>query len=332
MPIQESAYRPPCWLRNGHALTLWPVLFRTLPPVPYRRERVETPDGDFFDLDRLPAADDLPLRGVVIMTHGLEGNAHRKYMRGMALALAADGWDIVARNMRGCSGEINRRKTLFHMGETHDLHLTVQRCVAEGYRRIVLAGFSMGGNQSLKYLGEAPDRVPPEVQGAVMFSVPCALAEAAPVLDAPANAIYMEYFLRTLRRKMREKAAMFPDFPSVADVSSMHRFLEFDTRFTAPLYGFRSARDYWERSSCAPFLMRIRQPVLLVNAADDPFLTGNCYPLLAARLNPRLTLEIPEHGGHVGFVAADASGTYWSERRAVQFLRELFPAAENGAG
>lgn len=321
MPILDADYAPPLWLRNGHVQTLWPVLFRPFPRIAFRRERLDTADGDFVDLDLLSSCPGIPKRGVAILSHGLEGNSRRKYMLGMAAALAEDGWDIVARNLRGCSGEANRTRRMYHMGETDDLHAVILWCLERGYTRVVLVGFSLGGNQLLKYLGESPERVPPQVRGAVAFSVPCDPAGAAEIMDRPACAVYMEYFLRTLRAKMHEKAARFPQYPSVRDVARMHTFRAFDDRFTAPLHGFRSAQEYWERTGCASFLENIRIPSLLVNAADDPFLSPGCYPREAARRNPALYLEIPRHGGHVGFVMPGPANLYWSEARAVRFLR-----------
>lgn len=331
MPIIASDYAPPLWLCNGHVQTLWPVLFRPSPKVAFRRERLDTPDGDFLDLDVLPASENTERRGVAVLSHGLEGNSRRKYMLGMAAALAGDGWDVVARNLRGCSGEPNRVRKMYHMGETEDLHAVILWCLKRGYERIVLVGFSLGGNQLLKYLGEAPDRVPPQVCGAAAFSVPCDLVGAARVMDRPACALYMEYFLRTLRTKMYEKAERFPDFPPVRDVKNMHTFAAFDDRFTGPLHGFRSARDYWEQSGCLPFLENIRVPALLVNAADDPFLSSTCYPRAAALRNACLNLEIPEHGGHVGFATPGSANMYWSEKQAVRFLRGVSAADRRAA-
>ena len=150
MPVvNHSSYNSPIWLRNGHLQTIWPVLFRN-PPLPSLwRERLETPDGDFIDIDHIPACAGIRSGRVAILSHGLEGNSTRRYRLGMAEALNRRGWDVVARNFRGCSGEMNHTLPLYHGGETDDLHLVVQYCVSLGYGSIVLVGFSMGGNQTL---------------------------------------------------------------------------------------------------------------------------------------------------------------------------------------
>lgn len=333
MSLIDASYLSPFWLRNGHLQSLWPVLFRPKTVLPYQRQRLETPDGDFIDLDLLYArslpvlsagsAPDCIERKAVILSHGLEGNSQRAYMRGMASIFQREGWDVIARNMRGCSGEINRTRRMTHMGDTDDLHTTVGYACQQGYTRLVLIGFSMGGNQSLNYICESPSRMPIAVQACVAISVPCDLVSAQDVLALPSRRIYMEYFLRSLRKKMCIKARQFSDFPDTSTVDNMHTFAEFDGHFTAPVHGFSSALDYWTQASCGPRLHAARIPTLLINAADDPFMTPSCFPYEAARANPCLYLEVPRHGGHVGFVTLHSHNVYWTESRAVQFIRAI---------
>ncbi|MEG2173558.1 MAG: alpha/beta fold hydrolase [Desulfovibrionaceae bacterium] len=329
MPLLKASYTAPFWLRNGHVQTLWPVLFRPKVAVSYRRQRIDTPDGDFIDLDMLssPPTGTAPRR-VVILSHGLEGNSRRTYMTGMARMCHAHGWDVIARHMRACSEDMNRTRGITHMGDTDDIHTTVLHACALGYSQIALVGFSMGGNQSLNYISESPCRMPTAVRACVAVSVPCDLVSAVEVLSLPSRRLYMEYFLCTLRQKMRVKAQQFPDFPSVAHLARMRTFAEFDGQFTAPVHGFSSALEYWTRASCAPHLHRISIPTLLINAADDPFLTAPCYPVETARTHPLLHLEIPAHGGHVGFVTRNRTNSYWTEQRVVDFLREALPPHE----
>ena len=321
MPVlEQSTYTSPLWLRNGHLQTLWPVLFRNPDMPALWRERIETPDGDFFDIDRIPAVAGIQSRRVAILSHGLEGHSRRPYMLTMAKILNQNGWDVVARNFRGCSGEPNRRLRLYHSGETDDLDLTVRYCERLGYAMIVLAGFSMGGNQTLKYVGER--KLSPSIRAAVGISVPCDLEGAAEVLARPSRAPYMTYFLRTLRDKIRLKKRMFPDAIDTDGLESMTTFNEFDERFTAPMHGFRSARHYWRESGCVNVLDGIDVPTLLINAADDPFLSESCYPERAAASNPSLTLEVPRWGGHVGFVTPGRKPG-WTERRAATFFEQV---------
>ena len=324
MPILASDYRPPFWLRNGHVNTMWPVLFRRVAPLALRRTRLEMDDGDFVDLDIAYAhGDDRARHGrrAVILSHGLEGNTRRKYMLGMAHTLLAAGWDVVGRNMRGCSGEPARFPVKYHMGETGDVHEIARYCEAQGWETLVLGGFSMGGGQTLKYLGEDPERVPAAVKAGFGISVPCDLVGASRRLSSPECAIYMKYFLRTMLPRMRVMAARHKNFPSLEGLERIRTFDEFDERFTAPLNGFASALDYWTRCGCLPHVGNIRVPTLVINAQDDPFLTPSCTPHEQARRSGHLHLVTPRHGGHVGF--AGSAPHYWTESRVAQFLQSL---------
>lgn len=320
MPVVQSSYTAPLWLRNGHVQTIWPALFRN-PPLPALwRERLETPDGDFVDIDHMSAVAGIRSHRLAILSHGLEGNSRRRYMLGMAQALNRAGWDVASRNFRGCSGEPNRMISLYHSGETEDLDLVIRHCERLGYGIIVLVGFSMGGNQTLKYLGEQRT-VPASVRAAVGISVPCDMEGAAYVLSQPSRAPYMAYFLRTLRLKMEVKHALFPELIDITDLAHIRTFHEFDNRYTAPLHGFVSAHQYWQESGCARVLENIDIPFLLLNAEDDPFLSPGCSPRRIAEKNRAMTLEIARWGGHVGFVLP--GDTYWSEQRTVAFLERI---------
>jgi len=313
MPVLEPpAYRPTLPLRSGHLHTAWAGLGRRVDGPAVERERIATPDGDFLDLDRVRRDHDR----VAVLSHGLEGSSTRAYVRGMARALAAAGWDVLAWNYRGCSGEPNRMLRSYHSGATEDLGVVVDGALAD-YASVALVGFSLGGNLTLKYLGERGPSVDARIIGAVTFSVPCDLKASSEHLARPAARPYMARFLRSMRAKVRTKAAMFPGALDLDGVDAMRTFREFDDRFTAPIHGFRDAEDYWARCSAKRFIPDIRVRTLIVNAADDPFLPEACHPVDEARASAHVHLEMPRFGGHVGFAAR---GTYWSERRAVAFL------------
>ncbi|NJB68912.1 hypothetical protein GGQ74_002606 [Desulfobaculum xiamenense] len=326
LPIPD--YSPPAMLANGHVQSIAPSLIRPVPHVDYVRERMDTKDGDFILLDWSFASGPGGSERLVIVTHGLEGHSRRKYVCGMARALNRAGWDVLARNCRGCGGEMNRLPRFYHSGEIEDLHATVHHALAVGrYRQIALVGFSMGGNQTLRYLGLDPDRVPREICAAVAVSAPCDLADSVRKLESlPAGRIYVEYLLHSLRAKVRAKHAMFPDIFDITGLDAISTFREFDERYTAPLFGFENAEDYWRKASSRPVLRDIRVPTLILNAKDDPFLGPRCYPEDEARENPNLYLETPESGGHVGFILLDPAGEFWSEKRSAAFLNEHTPA------
>lgn len=317
----DSVFQPPLWLRNPHLQTVWPSLFRRVELAPDATERLETPDDDFLDLDWYQRGN----RRLMVLSHGLEGYSRRPYMLGMAQAALASDWDVLAWNFRSCSGEINRQPCFYHSGSSGDLSLVVQHAlsVLPAYDSIVLGGFSMGGNVSLVYLGEQGASLDARIRGAVVLSVPCDLAGSARELAKPANRFYMNRFMEDLRVKVRAKHELFPDRVPLDGLDRMKTFAEYDEQYTAPLHGFGSAEDYWYRCSGTRFLEGIRVPALIVNAADDPFLSTGSYPQEAVRANRWLRLEVPRHGGHVGFVGDERNGQYWSEWRTMRFLESL---------
>ena len=315
--ISSSTYRPPWGLTNGHLQTILPVLFRRVPPITLERERIATPDGDFLDLDwnRDHRSDSL-----VIITHGLEGNSVNASVQGMATAFHRTGWNNLAWNLRGCSGEMNRLLRTYHSGAWEDLQCVIEHA-SPGYRNIVLVGFSIGGNLTLKYLGDRGSAIHPAIKGAVAFSVPCDLASSALVLESRINSIYMNHFLRDLRRKIRDKASTFPKGICTEGLDRIRTFREFDGTYTAPLNGFLSAEDYWAKASSKLSLAGISVPTLLINALNDPFLGPECFPREEALAHPHLYLELPESGGHLGFITLGKE--YWSETRAVEFCKKV---------
>jgi predicted alpha/beta-fold hydrolase len=318
MPIvHKTNYSPHRLFSNGHAQTIFPALFRRVGEIEYRRQRIFTPDGDFLDLDWSCVGSNR----LAILSHGLEGNSRRPYIVGMARVLNRNNWDVLAWNFRGCSGEANRTFRFYHSGATEDLHAVISCAETCGeYHQIALIGFSMGGNMTLKYLGERSLGPRSLIKKAVAISVPCDLLSGAIKMAAPVNAIYMIRFLRSLHRKIELKTRIMPGRISTSGYSSIKTFKQFDDRYTAPLHGFKSAEDYYRKASCRQFLRDIEIPTLLVNAQDDPFLDRPCYPIEEANDNPHLFLEMPKFGGHVGFMEFNPLGEYWSERRALDFL------------
>lgn len=311
--ISTSTYRSPWWLTNPHWQTIFPTVFRPEPPIHFSRERVSTPDGDFLDLDWVKNGHSR----LLIALHGLEGSSESKYIKGIVRAFSLEGWDGLALNFRGCSGEPNLLTRAYHSGETGDLDFVLHYALQKGYTRIVVAGFSLGGNVLLKYLGEQGNHLHPKITHGITFSVPCDLAASSSKLDQWDNYIYRRRFMVRLRKKVRVK----PDLlKMVSQPENLKNFQQFDNAITAPIHGFQDAADYYHRSSSKAFLAGIRIPTLLVNARNDPFLTESCFPKDEAEASDCLYLETPQDGGHVGFHSVGNGNIYWSEQRAIRFV------------
>lgn len=322
--MSEYTYRPAWWLPGPHARTIWSKFFHDAPPVVAREERWETPDGDFVELLRLEGERAAPH---VLLLHGLEGTPRSHYVRGMFAELGRRGWGLDLLLFRSCGSEMNRARRFYHSGETSDLAFAIERLIAERPQmRLGLAGFSLGGNVLLKWLGERGADLPRQLCGAAAVSVPFDLARSARQVDHGFARVYQAHFLRTLRRKARQKLVRFPDLFDQVALDHARSLHDFDDAVTAPVHGFRDADDYYERSSALRFLAGIRLPTLLLSAVDDPFLPADVLDDVraAASRNPALQTEFIERGGHVGFVTgAPWNARYYAEWRVADFLSTL---------
>lgn len=322
MPVIDCDYRPPCFLSNGYVQSILPSLVRRIDCSHFQRERLNTDDGDFLDLDWSRISPSSMGKTLLIISHGLEGHSRRPYVAGVAREANAQGWDALAWNFRSCSGEMNKTLRFYHSGATDDLHRVVEHAHGLGYQHIHLVGFSMGGNLSLLYVGRRGRDLPVCVKSVAAFSVPCDLAASSRRLAERKNKIFMWRFLKDLRAKIEAKALDFPGAVSADDYHQIKNFQQFDDRYTAPIHGFDDAADYWARSSSKPVLNDIRIPALLVNAKNDPFLAESCFPYAEAQSSEWLTLEVPASGGHVGFIEINNRQTYWMERRVAAFVSQ----------
>lgn len=309
------SYTRPYILFNRHLETIYPALFRRVKPIVTIPERIDTPDGDFLDLYWTTQ----DAGRLVILCHGLEGNARRPYMRGMARAFFLQGFDVLAWDYRGCGEEMNRTLRFYHSGATDDLHIVIKHAARKGYRDISLVGFSLGGNISLKYLGERHEGAV-TIHRAVTFSVPMDLASSCRKISQPENRIYANRFLRSLKEKVVRKSRLMEGL-DVTHLPGIRTLVQFDDRYTAPLHGFENATDYYSKCSSIRFLDAIETPTLIVNARNDPFLSAECFPRLEQ--HAFITFETPIQGGHAGFTQFSKNGLYWSEERAVRFIAEL---------
>jgi predicted alpha/beta-fold hydrolase len=310
-------YQPSPGLKNPHLQSIAPSVFRNLSHR-FERKRLELADGDFLLLDWWTQSSDR----LVILTHGLEGNSRRSYMIGMARWFIRHGWDVLSWNFRGCGGEMNRLPRFYHSGEIGDLSTVIEHALStKDYQQLSLIGFSMGGNQTLVYLGRDDIEKPDVLKSAVAISVPCDLAGCADVMADRKNSFYMQRFVNELGEKVKQKAQLFPELISAADYHQVNSFHQFDDRYTAPLHGFRDAQDYWQQCSSQRFLKDIQTPTLLINALDDPFLSESCFPYELASQHRHLSLSTPKYGGHVGFIRYRMWAPLWSEQQALKFCQ-----------
>jgi hypothetical protein len=323
----SASYRAPWWLPGGHAQTVYGVLF-THSKVAWKRERWETPDGDFIDVDRLPGAADSPL---VVLFHGLEGSSRSHYAGALARELGRRGWRGAVAHFRGCSGEPNRLPRAYHSGDADEIRWIVRRLGAESRGTpLFAAGVSLGGNALLKWLGEDAE-AKDVLAGAAAVSAPVDLMAAGDALGRGFNLVYTQAFLATMRKKAEEKLARFPGLFDATAMRRARTLREFDDVVTAPLHGFRDTDDYWTRASSKPVLGRIQVPTLLLNARNDPFLPETALPE-QSEVSAAVRLEFPGKGGHVAFVSAPFPGNIgWMPWRVTSFFEEAMAAREAGS-
>lgn len=321
MPIiTKSSYKKPAGLFNRHLETIIPGLLRNPKNVPaYSRERIDTPDGDFLDLDWVKQSS----QKLIIVSHGLEGDSDRSYVKGMVKAFYSQKRDVLAWNYRGCSGESNRTNQFYHSGATHDLECVIAHAVGKGYEEIALVGFSLGGNLTLKYLGESTTQKFEQVKKASVFSVPIDLTGCSLEINKPHNILYSLRFLKSLNAKVRAKQKSNSDLKEINDYKGAKSVFEFDNLITAPIHGFKDANDYYEKCSSRNFISGIKIPTLVVNALNDPFLSESCYEASYFEASQCVFFETPSHGGHVGFSSYEKNGLYWSEKRALEWICEV---------
>ena len=320
--MSDHTFTPAWWIPGPHGQTIWGKFFRRPPRADTRRERWDTPDGDFVDLVRLDAPAGAPR---LVLLHGLEGAPHSHYVRGLFCECERRGWAMDLLVFRSCGGELNRGRRFYHSGETEDVDFVVRRIVADhAGAPLVAVGVSLGGNVLLKWLGEQGGSAPAELRAAATVSVPYDLARGSRHIERGFARVYSRHFLRSLKRKAHAKRERYPDLFDPAAVDRTRTLWDFDHLVTAPVHGFESAHDYYTRSSALHFLERIRPPTLLLSAADDPFLPAAVLDdvrQVAAR-NPVLTVEFLPRGGHVGFIGGRLPWRpqYWAEQRVMSFL------------
>jgi predicted alpha/beta-fold hydrolase len=316
--IHSDPFKSPYVIPNGHFETIYPSFFRRVNGVEYERERITTPDGDFLDLDWSRVGS----QRLLIVSHGLEGNSGRDYVKGFVKWFNRHGWDALAWNCRSCSGEMNCTPKLYHHGAWYDLDSVINHVLAKGiYSQIALAGVSMGGSITLRYLGEKGDATPKEIIGATAFSVPCYLQDSVKALERRGHRFYANRFIKKLKAKLLYKANQFPDLPDHELLQRATTFEELDEAYSIRVYGFSSPAEFYDHITVYHSLPKICRPALVVNSLNDPMLIDKCFPYDIAEASNYFHLQVTKHGGHMGFQIKGSEHS-WAEMRALQFLEK----------
>ncbi|MBW0450805.1 alpha/beta fold hydrolase [bacterium M00.F.Ca.ET.228.01.1.1] len=333
---KDLLYRAPLWLPNRHVQTIVPSLFARRPAVSFRRERWDTPDGDFIDVDwvrhdnspasaiagdaahPLPAAD-APL---LVLFHGLEGSSASHYASALMAAARDYGWHGVVPHFRSCSGELNRLPRFYHLADSNEVDWILRRLRAAHRGPLVAAGVSLGGNVLLRWLGERRENAASVVAGAAAISTPIDVHAGGHALSQGLGMIYTRNFLKTLKQKAAQKLVQFPGLFDRDAMLASRTMYEFDNVVTAPLHGFRNTDEYWSVATTRPLLPHIQVPTLVLNARNDPFLPARALPS-RHQVSAAVELDQPRHGGHAGFMTGPFPGRIdWLSRRVLSFLEQ----------
>jgi uncharacterized protein len=320
VPAPSPSYNAPNWLIGRHTQTIWPALVSPKPEVSYRRERWNTDDGDFVDIDFVDGTG--PSAPTLVLFHGLEGSSDSAYAKALMAYAKLQGWHGLVAHFRSCSGEVNALARAYHSGDSDHCNFVLARTKTRNPLSPVFAvGVSLGGNALLKWLGTegSGSRL---IQAAFAVSPPHDLEAGAVVLSRGLSRVYTNNFLSSLKAKSKIKADRFPGTLDIEAVLAATDFFSFDHLVTAPLHGFRSCYDYWRRSSCKQFMHNITIPTTVLNALNDPFQPAHALAV-PSEVARHVFLDYPENGGHVGFLQGWPRGHQtWLCERIFNFFKQ----------
>ena len=316
-----ALYKAPFWLTNRHAQTLYGALWVPAERPRWRRERWNSPDGDFIDIDRLDGMNEAP---TLVIFHGLEGSTDSRYVRMLAMNAYQAGWHVVAPNFRGCSGSMNILPRSYFAGDSTEIQWVLTRARgSQGPATLHAVGVSLGGNMLLKWLGEQGEQAGALLTSAAAVAAPLDLHAVGDHLAQGFNQVYTNHFLTTLKQKARAKFIQYPGLFDLDATLKARNLREFDDHFIAPLHGFANVDDYWTRCSSKPWLSRIRVPTLLLAARDDPFIPEWVLPP-QQQCSDQVTRDFQPQGGHVGFVSGRFPGqAIWMPQRVMHFFQDM---------
>ncbi|MCD8414653.1 alpha/beta fold hydrolase [Tenacibaculum dicentrarchi] len=330
MPIIYADFKPSFLLKNPHFNTIYRPLFAK-DAIKYQRKRITTWDNDFIDLDfSINSENSQNSKTLVLLIHGLEGSSNSNYIITTSNHLNKVGFDTVSMNLRNCSGANNLLLETYHSGKTDDVHFITEYLATNyTYENMIIVGFSLGGNLTLKYLGEY-ENISPKIKGGIAVSTPIDLTSSQAELSKFKNRLYLKEFLRTLKPKILAKSNQFPDFKlDRKKVENATRLWQLEAQYTAPIFGFKNPQDYWKKASSKPYIKNITLPTLLINSLDDPFLSEECYPFKDAKKMTNFYLLTPKYGGHVGFISSFNTSknsknikNKWLEESILKFIQD----------
>ena len=316
----NNHFQPPWWLKNAHLQTLWAGLIRQRVQINHTVEKLTLPDNDFLDL-ALTEDNGGP---IVLVLHGLQGSINSRYASGILKALHNKGYFAVLMHFRACSNTINTQARLYHAGDTYDAKFVIAHLQKRFPNRTIMAvGFSLGGNVLLKLLGE--EKQSSQLKAAVAVSVPMRLDYCANRMNQGFSKLYQWNLIRSLKHTLKLKYAdqQFNSF-NISKALQSRIFWDIDNHFIAPIHGFKDADDYYTKCSSRQFLKHIQTPTLIIQATDDPFTSEKVIPR-KDELSKSVTLEVSEHGGHVGFVSGQTpwNTQYWLEKRIPIYFKQF---------
>jgi predicted alpha/beta-fold hydrolase len=236
------------------------------------------------------------------------------------------GFHVVRLNQRNCGGTEKLTPTLYNSGMSGDYRAVLEElATADGFERIFFAGYSMGGNLVTKMAGEFGDDVPAALRGVCSVCASMDLSACADALERHENYLYQRHFVKGLMSRYARKAKMFPDRYSQNGFGPIRTVREFDDAITAPCFGFRDAEEYYESAGAKKVIARVRMPMLMITAEDDPFVPYVSFLAAGVAKNPCIQFVAPEHGGHCAFIS-NKSGVerFWAEQRIVEFCEGIW--------
>ena len=317
-------FEPHRWLRSGHAQTIGAAFVPRTFGLPAGEERLFRVDGE-TQLKGLchwqpGKRRDLP---VIVIVHGLEGSCDSNYERGIADKAWARGFHAVRMNQRNCGGTERLTPTLYNSGLSGDYRAVLMELIEEGFEKIFLAGYSMGGNLVTKMAGELGDAAPKELRGVAVVCPALNLSACADALEEKQNYLYQWHFVRGLMERYRRKCELFPGKYKRAGFGAIRTVREFDDAITAPCFGYKDAEEYYEAAGAKKVIGKVAVPLLLMTAQDDPFVPYVSFLAERVEENPQVRFAAPEHGGHCGFISRFGGvERFWAEERIVEFAEE----------